>query len=132
LEHSHDVALSIECEEGDRGLALHGLLHDAAECILGDIPGPLKALLGVRVKLLERELQKQILRHLGIKPPTFAERAIVKTYDHADLLIELRHATHPRWLRWMAQNPAQAVASHARFEVTADDFITYYEELRND
>jgi len=46
-------------------LKIHGLLHDASECVTGDIPKPAKS---TAVSLLEDHLQDAIYRKLGITP----------------------------------------------------------------
>ena len=46
-------------------LKIHGLLHDASECVTGDIPKPAKS---TEVSLLEDRLQDAIYRELGVNP----------------------------------------------------------------
>lgn len=46
-------------------LKIYGLLHDASECVTGDIPKPAKS---TEVSLLEDRLQDAIYRELGVNP----------------------------------------------------------------
>lgn len=50
-------------------LKLEGLLHDAAEAYTGDIPAPLKALLGSGFKHIERGIEKAIAERFGLSYP---------------------------------------------------------------
>lgn len=45
---------------------VHVLLHDAHEAYTGDIPSPVKALLGPEVKKLERDIDHRIAASLGV------------------------------------------------------------------
>ena len=58
-------------------LKIHGLLHDAAECIIGDIPKPAKTL---DSSVLENEISMAIYRQFQINPD-FDREAV----HHADV-----------------------------------------------
>lgn len=69
-----------------RRLKLLALLHDAAEAYVGDIIRPIEAL-GLEIpgvgpfSILEQRIQNDILRALGVRLPTDAEKAKVKEID---------------------------------------------------
>lgn len=49
-------------------LALAGLLHDAAEAFLGDVPTPLKGMLGSSFEDLESAVELAVFARLGVNP----------------------------------------------------------------
>lgn len=67
----HSVHCSELCEPAD---ALHGLLHDAAEAYLGDLPRPVRALVGLEgFTAVETHLQAVIFQRFGLSatiPPS--------------------------------------------------------------
>lgn len=60
-------------------LKIHGLLHDAPECITGDIPKPLKT---DAMEKTEREIFVRIYAEFGVPLPTEAEFSEVKRADY--------------------------------------------------
>ena len=68
-QHSVRVANWVFREtEGNKTLAFKALLHDAAESVLGDVPSPLKALLGDVYKNLEAAALTAIFELYGLNP----------------------------------------------------------------
>jgi hypothetical protein len=72
-----------------RQVALWGLLHDASEAYLCDLPSPIKHFsdLGVRYRIAEDRLMQVIASHFGLAGP---EPKIVKHADKALLHTEMR------------------------------------------
>ena len=64
---------------GDR-IQLYGLLHDAAEAYINDLPSPVKHIPEIHavISKLEDKLMLTIYEALGIRPPTDEEEKIVK------------------------------------------------------
>jgi 5'-deoxynucleotidase YfbR-like HD superfamily hydrolase len=62
-------------------LQLLFMLHDAPEAYYGDIPKPLKVILGDVYASLEDYALERIWEAFGIEPPTEEEWEIVKEYD---------------------------------------------------
>jgi hypothetical protein len=60
-EHSVHVSYEIQSE-----LALAGLLHDAAEAYLGDVPSPLKKYLN-EFKVFEDKMERTIAASFGVR-----------------------------------------------------------------
>ena len=64
---------------------LLGLLHDAHEAITGDIPQPVKGMLGPRIHRLQRRLDRAILRRFAPDLlPAWREGTAARTIAHAD------------------------------------------------
>jgi hypothetical protein len=87
-QHCSEVADLIWKETHNAELALWGLLHDAAEAYISDIPKPIKAKL-TGYGEMEEPLLKVIVEHFGLSWP---QPEIVDKYD----LIMLR--TEQEWL----------------------------------
>ncbi len=67
--------------------AIHGLLHDAAEMFIGDVPTPAKAR---GLALTEQKLLAVLYEQLGIPDLPDDVRAVLATADHAALCAEAR------------------------------------------
>jgi hypothetical protein len=104
----HSIRVSRLCPSGD---ALWGLLHDATEAYLGDLPSPLKrpaSDLGVAYRVAELRLQRVILKRFRLDPRRPA------TVDRADALL-----LATEWRDLMGANPIPAgspapLAQHIR------------------
>lgn len=126
------------------GLALEGLLHDAAEAYLGDVASPLKALIRPSYKPLEDEVERHIaLRYnLAWPMPPAIKRAdlILLLTEYRDLMrrtqehlkerdcINWPHAIEPLPRRFFGLLPAiiRWPAWYARYR-----FVKRYKELCN-
>ena len=113
--------------------ALHGLIHDAAEAFLGDIPTPLKRLLP-DYQLIEERCEKVIFESFGIsaKLPEevkYADRVLLAT-ERRDLLIP-HHDTE----RWNVMEHIQPMRERIYAESPSEakrKFIMRYMELKDD
>lgn len=83
-QHSCEVCDLIFAETRSKELALWGLLHDAAEAYLSDIPKPIKKYLN-GYKEAEDALLKKIIKKYGLSWP---QPEIVSKYDIVMLLTE--------------------------------------------
>lgn len=90
-EHSVHVARPVSPEA-----ALCGLLHDASEAYVVDLPRPLKRMLP-RYALIERKVQLAIAEHFGLPPEIPAE---IKAADTALLLAEARQLMRAPPMPW--------------------------------
>lgn len=95
-EHAYHVSHLVSGE-----LALHGLLHDAAEAYVGDIITPYKTLLG-NAKQYEHKILHLIFKSFGVKN-TLEDKEIVKYYDAQMISTEARvldpYASDHEWLK---------------------------------
>lgn len=105
----HSVWVAVEVQRLQPALAMHALLHDAAEAFLGDIPTPLKRLLWVECprtrELLEfgdveAQLLSAILVAFGLRELEPAEEALIASVDRLALQVEARDLMgDPAWAR---------------------------------
>lgn len=63
---SHCLRVAMLCETDDAPCPMEGLMHDASEYLLKDIPKPLKRLLGDAYRVIERRLEVAIARKFGL------------------------------------------------------------------
>lgn len=82
--------------------ALWGLLHDAAEAYLVDLPRPLKhhSLLGFEYRQIEERVERVICQHFRLPPEKpssigWVERRLLRT-EQRDLLLPMRYG-QPAW-----------------------------------
>jgi uncharacterized protein len=94
----HSVHVSDFCRRYGRRVALWGLLHDASECVTGDLPSPLKALLPGFAEI-ERRIQDSILDSFGLDPAKEPES--VKRWDLAVMHAEMLHLMEPEATFWI-------------------------------
>lgn len=90
----HSVVVSEECPTG---LALLGLMHDAAEAYIGDVKRPLKYQLPDLLAIEDR-LWVAIAERFGL-PANSLGHDLVKETDNRALLSERRELIHPNALR---------------------------------
>jgi len=78
-------------KENNPTLSLAGLLHDAAEYVIGDLISPFKAVVGIDYKDFESGLLRAIHRRFGL-PPAMPERS-AKVIKRADGIAAYYEAT---------------------------------------
>lgn len=86
-DHSVYVSELVEASTGSRHMALHGLMHDAHEAYLGDVPKPLKNLLGPEYELMCDAADLTIAQRFGLDAELFKDPA-VKDADRIALVHE--------------------------------------------
>jgi len=69
-------------------IRLHCLLHDAAECVIGDIPSAFKV---PEIITIENQVLDRILVSMGLTSPNQSEAIVIKKYDYEALCIEIHH-----------------------------------------
>lgn len=142
--HSVAVARTIERLTDRKDAAAAGLLHDAHEAIIGDIPTPAAWALGYEaVKKLKGEVQAAIHATLGVpeeKQPDFWTTT-VNAADHAALHVEkqLMMVPSPKewavpipshdWMLVMHEEVKKLLDQEQAFGIRAAD-VFFYEYLR--
>jgi 5'-deoxynucleotidase YfbR-like HD superfamily hydrolase len=94
-DHAYRVSQRVAQIRSDPNLELLGLLHDASEAYMGDLPSPIKhhTDIGPVWKYHELRLQAAIERHFGLTMPL--DRDIVKRADGELLATERRQLMDP-------------------------------------
>lgn len=90
-EHSLRVEKLLERQGAHPLVRMHGLLHDAAEAYVGDIPTPVKKMIGPRLRHLESRIFYRIWRALvdpDAKPQDIFEPAVIHAADREAFYIE--------------------------------------------
>lgn len=98
-EHSVFVSRRLERQGYGRRMQMAGLLHDAAEAYLGDVPRPLKPLLGEAYEQLSEQMDYAIGQALDIDDMLFHDPA-VKSADNWALLVEARFLLPSKGVNW--------------------------------
>ena len=88
-EHSLNVAWLLEKRGADPKTVLYGLLHDAAEAYICDIPRPLKKYL-CGYKEMETAAMNTIYEALKLPKPTAEQEASIASADKYILTLEAR------------------------------------------
>lgn len=86
-QHSVNVSSLLKNTGLSRRIQILGLLHDASEAYICDIPTPLKKNIPGYVSA-EHRIEKIILEALHILEPTDTELSIIRKFDNAMLVIE--------------------------------------------
>ncbi len=106
--HSVAVARLLEVMTADHNVAAAGLLHDAHEAIVGDIPTPLARVLGLeKVESTKETAQRAIHKELDIEKrfhPVFYQ-ALVRKADLTALYIEKQLFMVPEARSWTLPAP---------------------------
>jgi hypothetical protein len=118
-------------------MEMHGLLHDAAEAYIGDIPSPVKHIAGLKEAIDEVELKilQSIYKSFNIEFPTVEELKFVKFADMVQRTIEAYNFMYSRGKDW-GDLPKVSLKKLQAFEgpIVAieayDRFITEFEYLR--
>jgi hypothetical protein len=98
-EHAVFCSIRLERKGYGIGLQLAALHHDDAEAYLGDIPRPMKSLLGQTYKSLTDRMDKVIGEALGLDPLMF-HHPLVKDADNWALFVEARHLLPSQGKHW--------------------------------
>lgn len=86
IEHSLYVSHILRMSGVPALACMHGLLHDTPEAYVGDIPSPVKAMLGPQIRNLEGRLYFRIWRALVDPHATPADSLLPSVVHEADRL----------------------------------------------
>jgi 5'-nucleotidase len=124
----HSVLVSEVCCAED---ALWGLLHDAAEAYLVDLPRPIKRFseIGTHYKKAENALIAVVCERFGLP---LAEPASVKTADNIMLITEKRDLmskSPEEWIEERTSKPLPGVITPWSPSMAKAEFLRRFEEL---
>jgi len=121
----HSVRVSQLCAPDN---ALWGLLHDASEAYLSDIPAPLKELSELEpYRAAERALQRTIAARFGLSP---AQPVSVGEADRKMLHIEVRDLLEPAGTARLRKAPnSLAIQNPWQPRVAKTRFLSRFREL---
>ena len=126
-EHSYYVSFLVPPE-----LALEGLLHDASEAYMADMPSPLKQLLP-EYKNIEKEVMRQVAEKFSLEAG-FDKYPEIKQADWAQLKIEAYHLLPSRGKEWyFPDSVGVGLVPHGYPpEIAVDLFLAKYKNLMKD
>jgi hypothetical protein len=118
-------------------MEMHGLLHDAAEAYIGDIPSPVKHIAGLKeaIDAVELKILQSIYKSFNIEFPTEEELKFVKFADMVQRTIEAYNFMYSRGKDW-GDLPKVSLKKLQAFEgpISAidayDQFILEFQYLR--
>jgi uncharacterized protein len=124
----HCVRVSQHCRPED---ALWGLLHDASEAYLSDVPAPMKELPAFEAyRVAERSLQGLIAQRFGLS--TEQPRSSVTEADRAVLEIEIRDLLRPAGVQRPERPPQKnrlTIANPWQPRIAKARFLSRFREL---
>jgi hypothetical protein len=145
-EHAVFCSIRAERKGWSNAVQLAALHHDDAEAYLGDIPRPMKSLLGAAYRKLTARMDAAIITALGLsdEQSDFHSPA-VKDADNWALLVEARHLLPSRGINWSGsiQQTWEIESLPKRIitpdywhggvipEVAEDMFLSRHEDLTN-
>ena len=131
----HCIQVSKELASYGPEIQMYGLLHDAAEAYINDLPSPVKHIPEIHavISKLEDKLMFTIYDALELRHPTEDEEKIVKVADKNQQAVEAYNFMYSRGSDWNLpkvsfkklqefQQPMTSVKSY-------DLFLDYYEML---
>lgn len=131
----HCIQVAKELAPHGPKIQLYGLLHDAAEAYINDLPSPVKHIPEIHavISKLEDKLMLTIYDALGIDPPTAEEEQIVKIADKHQQAVEAYNFMYSRGHDWNLpkvsfkklqefENPMTSIEAH-------DVFLEFYQIL---
>lgn len=133
----HCIQVANDLKEYGPGIQLLGLLHDAAEAYINDLPSPVKHIPEIHavIKKLEDSLMDAIYKALDIDPPTHDEEAIVKIADKTQQAVEAYNYMYSRGADWNLPEVSFTKLQEFEAPMTSIDsyhkFLSYFEELNS-
>lgn len=146
-EHSLNVVDIMERTMGisNPGALLAGLMHDAHEFITGDLPSPMKAVVGDAWRNTETHVQRQVLKRFGLWTEYITHRHEIGHADmtalsteRAQLLPQHERAwpcmnSHPpvEWIKFSLFDEWQPIQWQAAFLLRFDELSKAHDQAKN-
>lgn len=132
----HCIQVSKELAPYGVEMQMHGLLHDAAEAYINDLPSPVKHIPEIHavIKQLEDRLMTAIYESLEINPPNEEEQRIVKIADKNQQAVEAYNFMYSRGSDWNLPDVSFKKLQEFEQPLTSiqayDKFLFFFEELK--
>ena len=133
----HCIQVSKDLKEHGPEVQLFGLLHDAAEAYINDLPSPVKHIPEIHavIKKLEDSLMEAIYKALDIDPPTYDEEEIVKIADKTQQAVEAYNYMYSRGADWNLPDVSFKKLQEFESPLTSlesyDKFLLFFKDLMN-
>lgn len=133
----HSIQVMKELAPHGFKMQFHGLMHDAAEAYLGDIPSPIKKIPGFEkeIKKIESEILNCIYNAFNVDPPSSQEEQDL--VHHADMVqraIEAYNFMYSRGKDWnlppVSFTKLQEFESPLTSVKAYEMFLFYFNELK--
>jgi len=131
----HCIQVAEDLKDYGPDIQLYGLLHDAAEAYINDLPSPVKHIPEIHavIKKLEDSLMTAIYTALKIKPPTEQEESLVKIADKTQQAVEAYNFMYSRGKDWNLPEVSFTKLQEFREPMTSIDsyhkFLSYFQDL---
>ena len=131
----HCIQVAEDLKDYGPDIQLYGLLHDAAEAYINDLPSPVKHIPEIHavIKKLEDSLMTAIYTSLKITPPTEQEEALVKIADKTQQAVEAYNFMYSRGKDWNLPDVSFIKLQEFREPMTSIDsyhkFLSYFQDL---
>lgn len=118
-------------------MQMHGLLHDAAEAYINDLPSPVKHIPEIHavIKQLEDRLMTAIYNSLNLEYPTEEEEKIVKIADKNQQAVEAYNFMYSRGSDWNLPEVSFKKLQEFEQPLTSveayDKFLFFFEQLKS-
>ncbi|CAB4125076.1 COG1896 Predicted hydrolases of HD superfamily [uncultured Caudovirales phage] len=133
----HCIQVANDLKEHGPEVQLFGLLHDAAEAYINDLPSPVKHIPEIHavIKKLEDSLMETIYTALDIDPPTYDEEVLVKIADKTQQAVEAYNYMYSRGADWnlpeVSFKKLQEFESPLTSVEAYDKFLLFFKDLMN-
>jgi uncharacterized protein len=131
----HCIQVAEELKEHGPKIQLYGLLHDAAEAYINDLPSPVKHIPEIHavIKKLEDSLMTAIYIALNIEMPTERQDELVKIADKTQQAVEAYNFMYSRGKDWNLPDVSFIKLQEFREPMTSIDsyhkFLSYFQDL---
>jgi uncharacterized protein len=131
----HCIQVAEDLKDYGPDIQLYGLLHDAAEAYINDLPSPVKHIPEIHavIKKLEDRLMDVIYTALKIAPPTEEQEALVKIADKTQQAVEAYNFMYSRGKDWNLPDVSFTKLQEFREPMTSIDsyhkFLSYFQDL---
>lgn len=132
----HCIRVAEDLADSGPRIQLLGLLHDAAEAYINDLPSPVKHIPEIHtvIKKLEDNLMLAVYKAVGIDPMTHDEELIVKSSDKIQQAVEAYNFMYSRGADWNLPDVSFKKLQEFEPPMTSleayDKFLTFFDILK--